>query len=79
MIAEPPSVLNISKNGDGSVTVTFDGTPGAEYHVLATTDLPPADSWVIVSTNSAGLDGRWTYTDKGTVSPSRRFFRAAKP
>ena len=34
MVAAAPSVLDIASNGDGSVTVTFTGTPGAEYHVL---------------------------------------------
>jgi hypothetical protein len=75
---EVPSVLGIVNNSDGSVTVTFTGTPGAEYHVL-TTDLASSGSWVIASTNSAGPTGRWTYTDKATVNSPQQFFRAAKP
>ncbi len=39
VVVETPSVLGIVPNGDGSVTVTFAGTPGAEYLVLGTTNL----------------------------------------
>ena len=70
---------SIVPNGDGSVTVTFAGTPGAEYLVLGTTNLVSPGSWVNVSTNTAGVDGQWTYTDNSTTSYAQRFFRAAKP
>ncbi len=43
---ETPSVLGIAPNGDGSVTVTFAGTPGAQYLVLGTTNLASPGSWV---------------------------------
>jgi len=78
-IAETPSVLGIVNNGDGSVTVTFAGTPGAEYRVQANTDLASHGSWVNVSTNSAGPNGQWTYTISSMTSYPQRFFRAAKP
>jgi hypothetical protein len=74
-----PSVLGIVRNGDGSVTMTFAGTPGAEYLVLATTDLASPGSWVNMSTNTAGPTGQWTYTDNDITSYAQRFFRAAKP
>ena len=79
VVVETPSVLGIVPNGDGSVTVTFAGTPGAEYLVLGTTNLVSPGSWVNVSTNTAGLDGQWTYTDNTMTSYTQRFFRAAKP
>jgi len=78
-IVEPPSVVGIIAHGDGSVTVTFAGTPGAEYFVLATTNLASAGSWVNVSTNTAGPAGQWIYTDNAITSYTQRFFRAAKP
>jgi len=79
VVVETPSVLGIVPNGDGSVTVTFAGTPGAEYLVLGTTNLVSPGSWVNVSTNTAGLDGQWTYTDNTMTNYTQRFFRAAKP
>jgi hypothetical protein len=79
VIAETPSLLGIVNNGDGSVTMTFAGTPGAEYLVLAGTDLSSPGSWVSVSTNTAGPSGQWTYTDNAITSYAQRFFRAAKP
>jgi hypothetical protein len=78
-IVEPPSVVGIIAHGDGSVTVAFAGTPGAEYFVLATTNLASAGSWVNVSTNTAGPAGQWIYTDNAITSYTQRFFRAAKP
>jgi hypothetical protein len=74
-----PSVLGIVRNGNGSVTITFAGTPGAEYRVLANTNLALPGSWVNVSTNTASPAGQWTYTDSSTASHTQRFFRAAKP
>jgi hypothetical protein len=79
VFAETPSVLGIVNNGNGSATVTFAGTPGAEYLVLATTDLASFGSWVNVSTNTASPAGQWTYTDSSMMSHAQRFFRAAKP
>ncbi len=61
-----------------TVAVTFQGAPGGLYLVQATTDLGPAASWTPVSTNLAGGDGRWTFTDSLTSSP-RRWYRAVRP
>jgi hypothetical protein len=60
-----------------TVTVTFQGAPGGLYVVQATTNLASPISWLTVSTNLAGGNGRWTYTDSLTNSP-RRYYRAAR-
>ena len=59
------------------MTVTFAGTPGAEYvvQVCSGLNLP---SWTNVSTNTAGGSGQWTFMDSTTARPMR-FYRAAKP
>jgi hypothetical protein len=75
--AETPSILDIKNNGDGTVTVTFAGTPGAEYVVQAESALA-APSWQNVSTNTAAGNGQWTFTDSTAAHPVR-FYRAAKP
>jgi hypothetical protein len=79
VIAETPLLLGIARNGNGSVTMTFAGTPGAQYRVMATPDLASPDSWVDVFTNIAGPTGEWTYTDDAKASCPQRFFRAAQP
>jgi hypothetical protein len=74
---ETPITVGIQNNSDGSVTVSFSGTPGAQYIVQARSDLSSATPWVNVSTNTAGTDGTWTFEDS-TALP-QRFYRSAKP
>ena len=74
---ETPSTLGIQDNGDGTVTATFAGSPGAEYVVQAAGDLG-APSWQNVSTNTAAANAQWTFTDSTTAQPIR-FYRSAKP
>ena len=75
-VSQRPQTLGLKNNGDGTVTVTFAGVPGAQYVVQATANLAPA-SWVNISTNVAGPDGFWTITDSITNRP-QRFYRSAK-
>jgi len=76
---EQPRVISIVDNRDGTVTVTCHGTPAVEHFTEATATPWAPDSWVKVSTNTAGLwDGNWTVTqEKG--ADQLRFYRAAKP
>jgi hypothetical protein len=62
----------------GKVTVTFLGAPGGLYLVQTTTNFTVPGSWLSVSTNVAGGDGRWTFTDSPT-SLAGRYYRAARP
>jgi hypothetical protein len=71
-----PVTLGITANVNGTVTVTFQGTPGGQYVVQATTSLNQPTLWSNVSTNVAGVDGLWTYTDS-TTQP-QAFYRAAR-
>jgi len=71
-----PVTLGIIANGNGTVTVTFLGTPGAEYVVQATTSLAQPITWSNVSTNVADVDGHWTYTD--AANQPHVFYRAAR-
>ena len=77
-IAQTPITLGLVNNGDGTGTVTFSGTPGAEYLVQASIDLGSPASWTSVSTNTAGIDGQWSLTDS-TTAQLVRFYRSAKP
>jgi hypothetical protein len=75
---QPPITVSIQNNGDGSVAVSFSGTPGAKYIVQAKSDLGSATAWENVSTNTAGIDGNWTFSES-TGSHPVRFYRAAIP
>ena len=77
-VAETPSILGIQRNSGGTLTVTFSGTPGAEYVVQASSNLVSPVAWTNVSTNIAGIAGRWTFTD-GTANHPIRFYRAMAP
>jgi hypothetical protein len=75
---QPPITVSIQNNGDGSVTVSFSGTPGANYIVQAKSDLGSATAWENVSTNTAGTDGNWTFSESTGNHPVR-FYRSAIP
>jgi hypothetical protein len=75
---QKPATVGIKDNGDGYVTVSFSGTSGALYIVQAKSDLAPATAWTNVSTNLAGTDGQWSFTDSMADHPIR-FYRAMAP
>jgi hypothetical protein len=73
----PPRTLSAAMNpAAGAFTVRFAGTPDAQYTVLVSPDLA---SWLCVSTNTAGSDGTWTYTDPDASKFPKRFYRSARP
>jgi len=74
--AQQPTTLGIRDNGDGSVTAVFSGTVGSQYLVQASSNLATS-SWTNVSTNSAGADGTWSYTES-KAGYLQRYFRSAK-
>lgn len=59
-------VLSATDNYDGTLTLRFQGTPGAEYYVIRTADPATlAGNWTILdgSTNTASAsDGSWSVT-----------------
>jgi hypothetical protein len=71
----PHSITAIVKNGDGTVTVNFLGTPNLAYAVQTSSNLV---DWVSVQTNVAGGDGTWSYIDSNTAAPTK-FYRSARP
>jgi hypothetical protein len=74
---QTPMTLGVKNNGDGTVTVTFAGTPGGQY-LVQTTDALGSMPWSNISTNIAGPDGVWTFTESMT-NHVRQFFRSAEP
>ena len=73
---QPPITAGITNQGNGKVTVSFSGTPNAEYVVQAS-DRLVVPHWQNVSTNVAGADGRWTF-EEATGRDPQRFYRAVR-
>ena len=74
---QTPITTGIKNQGNGTVAVSFLGTPYAKYVVQASASLVPP-LWQNVSTNMAGADGRWTFEDASRRDP-QRFYRAVRP
>jgi hypothetical protein len=78
LAVQPPATLGIQANNDGTVTVTFQGSPGAQYVVQASTNLAAPVAWAPVSTNTASPEGTWTFTES-TTGYNQHYFRPAQP
>jgi hypothetical protein len=61
---------------NGVLTVEFFGIPETIYVVQTTSDL--SSSWFPVGTNTAGLDGSWSFTDLNATNV-QQFYRAVQP
>ena len=72
-----PTTDGIRNNGDGTVTVSFTGTPYGSYVVQASDSLnPPA--WANISTNTTGSDGKWTIVGSMVGRPTK-YYRSVNP
>jgi hypothetical protein len=73
------TLVGIGDNNDGTFTLTFQGTPQAEYYIVSTTDVTaPTASWSVLagSTNAVtNLSGAWSFTV--TNASPQEFYRAA--
>ena len=77
VVPSTPVTIVIQDNGDGTVMLIFTGTPGAQYVVQASDNLA-IPAWGNISTNTAGADGHWTFTDSAN-GRTNRFYRSSKP
>ena len=68
-----PDVVGINSDNGRAVTVTYAGVSGFDYDIEASTNL--AD-WGLVSTQPAGTNGLFQFTDSDTASYPKRFFRS---
>jgi autotransporter-associated beta strand protein len=72
------ALVSVADNADGTLTLTFVGTPLAEYYVLASPDVAvPMTSWTPVpgSTNTVtNVTGLWLFTVTNTTP--QQFYRS---
>jgi len=75
----PPAIItDIVRNLNGSVTVSFLGGPSSTNLIQAATNLAPPVLWQNVSTNTAGANGAWQFTDTNTTATAK-FYRSYAP
>jgi len=72
------NITGLTRNTDGSLTIGFAGIPGYTYWVEAATNLGQPE-WTLISTNVAGTNGLWKYTDADAASFPVRYYRTFKP
>jgi polygalacturonase len=60
---------------NGSLTLDFTGIPNATYWVEVATNLASPANWTIITTNVAGSNGQWQFTDTQATNFPQRFYR----
>ena len=75
-IATVPLIFRAVHNADGSLTLDFVSPPNSTNVVLSTTNLSPLVPWQSLSTNVAGPNGDWQFTDTNTPASVVRFYRS---
>lgn len=69
-------LAQLSMPTNGVVNITFFGIPNYTYVVQTTTNLTTA--WWILSTNTAGTNGSWLFTDPNATN-TQQYYRSAQP
>jgi hypothetical protein len=72
----PHQATGIVSNGDGTFTITFQGSSNSVYTVQISSNLL---DWIPVQTNTSAGDGTWSYTDADAPNAPVRFYRSARP
>ena len=76
----PPLIGGISISGGKLVITGTNGTAGANYYVLATTNLSvPATNWIIIATNQFGAGGSVNFTNPLDPNSPQTFYRLRLP
>ena len=71
----PPAVItDVVRNGNGSVTLYFQGAANSTNVIQATTNLTAASAWQNLATNVADINGAWQFTN--TTTGAARFYRS---
>ncbi|HSU55228.1 MAG TPA: MBG domain-containing protein, partial [Candidatus Dormibacteraeota bacterium] len=72
-----PTGLALRDNNDGTITLTFEGTPGTPYIIQATSELSGGTPWSNVSTNITDGEGMCIYSESKD-GQQQRFYRSMK-
>ena len=74
-----PLNFNIVNTGSNDLHIQFQGTPGFDYAIQATTNLVSPINWQPIYTNATDTNGNWSFTDSNTIAYPARFYRAIIP
>jgi len=69
-------ITGITANGAGSATLSFAGTPYANYLLQMTTNLTPPTVWQTISTNTTDGAGLWQFIDTNAAIRPTGFYRS---
>jgi uncharacterized repeat protein (TIGR03803 family) len=73
-----PSIAGITRNLNGSLTINFTG--GAVTNLVqVAASLSSPIVWQTISTNTAGANGLWQFTDTNANNYPYRFYRSSTP
>ena len=75
-VYSPAGPAQLTMPGNGVVNITFFGIPTRTYVVQTTTNL--SAPWWPISTNTAGTNGIWLFTDPNATN-AQQYYRAAQP
>ena len=64
---------------NGTIVLMLDGLAGEVYHIQATPTLSAPISWVVIGTNTAGINGLSQFIDVDSRLYPMRFYRSVKP
>lgn len=75
-VATSPLIYQAIHNSNASVTLNCISQPSSTNVVLCATNLSPPVVWLPLSTNLAGPDGKWYWTDSNVATNRMRFYRS---
>ena len=75
-VTTSPIIYQTARKSDGSVALNFVSQPNSTNWVLCATNLEPPILWQSLSTNLAGSDGNWQFTDTNAAGYQTRFYRS---
>jgi trimeric autotransporter adhesin len=75
-----PVITGLNRIGNGTIQFMFTNTPGAPFHVRASTNLSlPLSGWPIIGPATEDPPGQFNFTDPDAVNFERRFYRVCAP
>ena len=75
VLTQTPYIYNSARNTNGAVTLYALCVPGSTNLVLSATNLAQTIAWQPISTNVAGSNGDWQFTDTNASRYQTRFYR----
>jgi hypothetical protein len=75
LVSPTPTIVSITANPVGSLTLQLTGAPGDTCVLEATTSFVPFGDWQPVATNTLGASGAWQFTNTQATNVLQQFYR----